>query len=319
MPSILTGRAATPVSAAADSSQTISNPIYIVGIVIICLLFLAAAVWLGRRYFLKRQRASQDSNDVGFLSVKGLVPETSMEEKGLQRSATQKTAFSRDQMNATIPMPERTLPPRRPGPGATREEIIEYHRQSGILPSSFAPAKPFAFVLNSSPTRSSFSSDENKRGSKIRNSIMSFAGGSNSGSNRQSVFSLMSTQTSSSDIQASQGLTRKVRQIFSPVLPDELLLTKVGEPLTIVQSFDDGWCVVGRENPFKNTQQTSLFKSASASEDANVELGCVPAWCFLKPVKGLRAERPMRSSSLGITVNMDGPASRNDLMSWSNF
>ncbi len=42
------------------------------------------------------------------------------------------------------------------------------------------------------------------------------------------------------------GATRKVRQVFDPVLPDEILV-KLGEQLTIVQSFDDGWCVVGRE------------------------------------------------------------------------
>lgn len=55
---------------------------------------------------------------------------------------------------------------------------------------------------------------------------------------------------------------------------------------------------------------------------SNVELGMVPAWCFLKQVKGLRAERPVRSSSLGVTVQMDGHSGetqRNDLISWSNF
>jgi hypothetical protein len=48
-------------------------------------------------------------------------------------------------------------------------------------------------------------------------------------------------------------------------------------------------------------------------------LGVVPAWCFLKPVKGLRAERPVRSTSLGITVQMDAGPARDSLVSWSNF
>ena len=53
-----------------------------------------------------------------------------------------------------------------------------------------------------------------------------------------------------------------------------------------------------------------------------VELGAVPAWAFLKPVKGLRAEQPMCVSSLRVTVNLDAPSSldpRDNVMSWSNF
>jgi hypothetical protein len=52
----------------------------------------------------------------------------------------------------------------------------------------------------------------------------------------------------------------------------------------------------------------------------NVELGMPPLGVFLKPVKGLRAERPIRSSSLGVTVQMDElDPERNDMISWSNF
>ena len=77
--------------------------------------------------------------------------------------------------------------------------------------------------------------------------------------------------------------------------------------MTVVQNFDDGWCIVGRDSMLK---------------PGDVELGAVPAWCFLKPVPGLRAERPMRVSSLGVTVNLDGPPTldpRDNVMSWSNF
>ncbi|OBZ72100.1 hypothetical protein A0H81_07741 [Grifola frondosa] len=73
------------------------------------------------------------------------------------------------------------------------------------------------------------------------------------------------------------------------------------------KSFDDGWCIVGRD---------------SMMNPGDAELGAAPAWCFLKPVKGLRAERPMRISSLGVTVNLDvGPGfeGRDNVMSWSNF
>ena len=129
------------------------------------------------------------------------------------------------------------------------------------------------------------------------------------------------SSVSSVDVHSTSGSTRKVRQLYEPVLPDEILIN-LGEQLTVVQSFDDGWCVVGRENSSFVHTAKSLFKTTPEPEN-NVELGVVPAWCFLKPVKGLRAERPVRSSSLGITVNLDAPgfgnSSRNDLASWSNF
>jgi hypothetical protein len=75
--------------------------------------------------------------------------------------------------------------------------------------------------------------------------------------------------------------------------------------LTVVNSFDDGWCVVGRDSVFK---------------PGEVELGAIPAWCFMKPVQGLRAERPMRTSSLGVTITVESESgARDDVMSWSNF
>lgn len=129
-------------------------------------------------------------------------------------------------------------------------------------------------------------------------------------------YSQLSLMSGTSTISTTSGTTRKVRQKFEPVLPDELL-PLLGERLTVVRSFDDGWCVVGRENSTFVHSAKSLFKSQEPGE--KVEIGVVPAWCFLKPVKGLRAERPIRSTSLGVTVNMDGPSSRNELISWSNF
>lgn len=127
------------------------------------------------------------------------------------------------------------------------------------------------------------------------------------------------SNTSSFNSSITLGTLRKVRQLFDPVLPDELV-TRVGEQLTVVQSFDDGWCVVGRESGSLIQSAKSLFKTTSVAEP-DVEMGVVPAWCFLKPVKGLRAERPVRSSSLGITVNINAPSlsDRGNLVSWSNF
>lgn len=121
------------------------------------------------------------------------------------------------------------------------------------------------------------------------------------------------------DSNPTTGTARKVRQVFDPVLPDEILIA-MGEQLTVVQSFDDGWCLAGRQNSTFVSNAKSLFRQNVAPE-SDVELGVVPAWCFLKPAPGLRAERPVRSTSLGITVQMSGPgfSSRDEINSWSNF
>lgn len=216
-------------------------------------------------------------------------------------------------------MPERTLAPR------SREEIMNYHRQSGNFPKPFAfavggPSSPDPGLLTA-PDRSSSAphspttptGSEGGRGvSWVRQSFMSTFS--------MNRYSVASSADGSSIAEPTTGSTRKVRQLFTPVLPDELLLTQLGEQLTVIQSFDDGWCIVGRDNHSSFLQKTSLFGKNEPAADPNVELGCVPAWCFLKPVKGLRAERPMRSTSLGVTVQVDAPsAPRDQMISWSNF
>jgi len=286
--------------------SSISNPIYIAGIVVAVVIVLGISTWLGLRVFKKRAAAKRESKmGAAFLSVKGLVRDDDpVDEKdgSWQPFTTQSKGFSRNMINSTIILPEKA---RIPPPAVSRENIIAQHRESGAFPTPFAP-KPFAFALGvASPRNSTLEPD---RSSKSRNSFMSFT----SSQNRFSVMSGSSVATSTS------GTARKIRQLFDPVLPDELL-TKLGEHLTVVQSFDDGWCIVGRENASLVHTAKSLFKSTPEPE-SNVELGVVPAWCFLKPVKGLRAERPMRVSSLGVTIKLDAPgSSRNDLVSWSNF
>jgi len=198
-------------------------------------------------------------------------------EKGVHQLTN---GFSRHMIDSTVILPEKALLHPRP---FTRTPA-----------SSTSTPSPGALL----PNLNSWELPQS------RNSFMS------SKSYRFSSMSGLSTSSTSS------GTTRKVRQKFEPVLPDELL-PLLGERLTVVQSFDDGWCVVGRESSTFVHTAKSLFKSQEPG--ANIEIGVVPAWCFLKPVKGLRAERPIRSSSLGVTVNMEGPSSRNDMISWSNF
>lgn len=310
-------RRATP----SDSTGGL-QPIYIVGIAIAGSVLLGVAVWLSLRH-IRSRRAREREEKLGsaFLSVRGIVKDGNSPESGLDEKYSERPVhaggFSRTQMNAGIPMPERALAPR------SREEIVEYHRQSGNFPKPFAfagaadhdhLAPPSRFGSRSnSPVSAAGGSDA--RGSWVRYSFMS------SVSSIGNRYSVISSATSSFGAEPTTGTSRKVKQFFSPVLPDELLLTKLGEQLTVVQSFDDGWCVVGRENASSFMQKTSLFGNAAQEENNNnVELGVVPAWCFLKPVKGLRAERPVRSTSLGITVQVNAdPASRDNLVSWSNF
>ncbi|KAF8899958.1 hypothetical protein CPB84DRAFT_1680794 [Gymnopilus junonius] len=286
-----------------SSNSSIDPGTIIAGAVVAAAIVVGVAIWMGLRLYRKRMAAKREAErGAAFLSIKGVVRddvEGNDEKNGsLQRSVTRGGGFSRNNLDSSIVLPEKAL-----NPPASRQSIIEYHRQSGSFP------KPFSFALGAGSPRNSAADMEN---SKPRNSWMSFSSGS------QSRFSVMSG-TSSFDVTTTSGTTRKVRQTFDPVLPDELLI-HAGEQLTLVQSFDDGWCVVGREGSLLVHTAKSLFKPTSQPED-NIELGVVPAWCFLKSVKGLRAERPIRSSSLGITVNLDAPASssRGELLSWSNF
>ncbi|TFK40285.1 hypothetical protein BDQ12DRAFT_490822 [Crucibulum laeve] len=288
-----------------DSDSSPLNPIYIAGFAVVGAIVLGVAIWLALRFHRKRAAAKrEETRGAAFLSVRGLVKEGEKDENEHSPSLSPNAvnAFSRNQINPGIVLPDKVLTRQ------TRDEIMNFHRQSGTFP------KPFSFALSAgspSPRASTLEpGSAMDRSSMFRNSFMS--------GSSFSRFSVMSTN-SSVDSNPTTGTTRKVRQLFSPVLPDELLLTRTGEQLTVVQSFDDGWCVVGRESATIVHTAKSLFKPAG--EESNVELGVVPAWCFLKPVKGLRAERPVRSTSLGITVQMDAPgySSRNELVSWSNF
>ena len=195
--------------------------------------------------------------------------------------------FSRAHVGAQgVVMPSRALT----RPNATKQEIVDYHANEGNLPRPFAP---FSFALQAGNTPSV--GKRNSTASVLtvsRDSFLSIG----SHSNRFSIASTISS--------LSQSNRRRVKQLFDPVLPDELVVS-LGERLTITQSFDDGWCIVGRPGMLNKD---------------DIELGAVPAWCFLKPVKGLRAERPMRIGSLGVTVQLDAPnPGREQIISWSNF
>ncbi|GBE88347.1 hypothetical protein BKA93DRAFT_830012 [Sparassis latifolia] len=264
-----------------SNSSTLS-PTMIAGIVVAAVLVAGCAIWLSIYTYRRRSAAKrEDAIGASFLAVRGLVRED--EEKGVFPDLEiQGATFSRNRLTPSIVMPEKVVL----RAGASRDEIIRHHATEGTLPRPFAPFAAGADGGRNSMRPASTASFLTIDSSSYRTSIMS--------SRPTSVASFASSDATHK---------RKVRQLFNPALPDELVVS-LGERLSVIQSYDDGWCIVGRD---------SLMKKGEA------ELGAVPAWCFLKPVKGLRAERPIRTSSLGVTVVMEGPGSREDVISWSNF
>ena len=122
---------------------------------------------------------------------------------------------------------------------------------------------------------------------------------------------------------------RVVVQTFQPLLPDELGL-RIGEQLGVLRHFDDLWCIVTRETPRSNPG----VGGAPGLNSGVLEIGACPEWVFesQRPTEGFI--RPMRSSSLGVTVSMRMPATspvpepaapfkplatREEVISWSNF
>ncbi|KAN0120740.1 hypothetical protein V8E52_004009 [Russula decolorans] len=280
-----------------DDGSDPSNPVtpeVIAGIVFACSIILGVCLWLGIRYYRMRTRQPSD------IIVKGVLSEG--DEKAIPRINVKGPPgqFSRDQLTASIILPNQQII----RPDATKDEIMRYHMGSGTMTrpfsaaaSTLAPPTSPKFPSSSRPISVvSFQSAAGGNLSPRRTSFFSF------GNRRSSVASSVSNVSSMFGVEG-----RKVRQLFSPVLPDELVLS-LSEKVTLVKAFDDGWCIVGRDSFIK---------------PGEVEMGAVPAWCFVKPVKGLKASRPMRTSSLGVTVEIDaaGPgfSSREEVISWSNF
>jgi hypothetical protein len=122
---------------------------------------------------------------------------------------------------------------------------------------------------------------------------------------------------------------RRVTQTFRPLLPDELGL-RIGEQLGVLRHYDDQWCIIARD-----TSSSNPGVGAPPGLNGGVfEIGACPVWVFesQQPPDGFT--RPMRSSSLGITVSMRVPApapmpdattslkpwaTREEVISWSNF
>lgn len=286
-----------------DSSDSNAvTPVVIAGLALAGAVILGLCLWLGIRTYRKRSGKSPADSTTSWSGEKG-ISQPSIAVTGVPNP------FSRDHLTASVVLPHKNVLP----PNATKDEILQYHIASGTMTRPFLMAPSLSTTLAPPPPLSptgatarpistvSFVSAAGRSPSPRRTSFFGFGGGGGGANRPISVASTFSTVSS-----VFGGAGRKVRQLFSPVLPDELVLS-LGEKVMVINSFDDGWCIVGRD---------SLLKPGE------VEMGAVPSWCFVKPVKGLKASRPMRTTSLGVTVEMEsGPgfSSREELISWSNF
>ena len=247
----------------------------------------------------------------------------------------------------------------------TENEILDYHLSQGTVPLAFAPiavgqmaqgVRSSTLSLNGSVTASvlGYAEMEPKRDSKASN--ISFLWPKLSpgpaapksptivGSPRHSRFSSLSasirfpgssppTSPARSIFTFGKKHERQISQLpqptsdnqqtvkiakFSPLLPDELVLRQ-GETVTVVETFDDEWCIVARLNL------------------GMLEVGAVPNFVFgLKEGEDetFATMRPMRSTSLGVTVDLRVIAAlesggsgkhwveatyRDSVISWSNF
>lgn len=238
----------------------------------------------------------------------------------------------------------------------TENELIDYHLNGGTMPVAFAPLilsppgspnsarHPSVTIQQASiVTVPRLSPGPKAQRPQSNSSPGHFRLGSFSASIRHSLTSLQVPSPTKSIFNF--GVTRKpfrtpsslppaspdnqrtiVVTTFSPLLPDELVLKPgVQEKVTVLQTYDDGWCIVARTNL------------------GVLEVGAVPEWVFglADGEDEMFAMRPMRSTSLGVTVDLRvvdaGPVAgdrgearfswalatmtdeRASVISWSNF
>ncbi|KAF9223840.1 hypothetical protein BS17DRAFT_781298 [Gyrodon lividus] len=292
-----------------------NTAIYIAGFSITGLVVFGLSLWLLIHYQRRRTSRKRCENRGGaFLHVRGVVRPMMAEANPLSTSIPD--SFSRDRLTPSIVMPERALARKPTSPGSSGKAPVA--SQPGPSPPSSPSPRPH-------PRPNASSSSPRPRAMSILNPAHPRHSRSSSGFSGQGQLrfppGLHSRESSLSSTSSSQA--RPVRQLFEPVLPDELSLARSGEYLTLFHSFDDGWCLVARDT--SHSSRSSLFSSSRLSARVksngnNLELGLVPAWVFVKPMKGLTVARPVRSASVNALQAVQGDApSRDAVISWSNF
>ena len=136
--------------------------------------------------------------------------------------------FSREQMTESVILPEKAVIRTNSPGGDAKKEILDHYAAQGTLPRPFAPFMGSADRLSVGPPAASSSSEKanNRQSTASWISIPrnSFLAPSSHRSSIASIGSVISKSSSSAD-------KRKIRQVFNPVLPDELVVS-LGENLT---------------------------------------------------------------------------------------
>lgn len=124
---------------------------------------------------------------------------------------------------------------------------------------------------------------------------------------------------------------KKALQGFEPLLPDEIPV-KVGDTLSLLQTFDDGWCVCAVEVEVDGEIESGhTLAPPWGPQRKEVKMGCIPLWVFERKSKTPGDHmRSMRSTSLAVTIELApaggteaagraAPWEREPIISWSNF
>lgn len=286
-------------SADASGVFPISRVTYIVGFTLAGLLAAASIIWLALRFFRRKLQATRaEERGTSFLNVRGVVRETN---EPVSQFLGQSPA---------VVFPQKVVIS-RPAPLARPSR--HDHVSSSEVPAGCAAPLPRPRALS------------NLNPSHVRHSGSSSVSSGNPRLSPRPPPGLRPSHSRESSGSSASPQARPVRQFFQPVLPDELPLSRVGEQLHVLKSFDDGWCLVAQNNFQRSRSSLSIFNPSRLSARVessgdNVQLGFVPAWVFIKPTKGLRVERPIRISSAGgLQAGLDTDDLRNSVISWSNF
>ncbi|KAH7928227.1 hypothetical protein BV22DRAFT_1044751 [Leucogyrophana mollusca] len=269
---------------------------YIIGFAIAGLLLSAIAFWITLRVYRRRVLAKRSVQlDGVFHSVSSLVEVEKAKENHVSQNQTPYTSapiFSRANLTPSVVFPEKvvTRTPRSPVP-----PISDFKEKSA---DSACSSQSSSITI---PPQTRHHSRRSSGFSAYFDDCISSPPGLHDPPPQQHFQST-----------TSQMHYVTVRQLFEPRLPDELSLTRLGDHLIILQSFDDGWCIVSRA-----TGRNSLMSPASGTPDA-VELGLVPAWVFSKPINCRGVDRPVRSTSTN-ALHAYEPGSRKTVISWSNY
>ncbi|KAF8551389.1 hypothetical protein OG21DRAFT_290433 [Imleria badia] len=219
-------------------------------------------------------------------------------------SLTSIPPFSRNRITASIIMPEKSIT-RKPYPYGSSNKAVVSSELTPFLPSStlspHAPPRPRAIsILDPAHPRPSRSS----------------SGFSSYTQYRLSPLARLSSRLSLTNF-ASPSQARPVHQPFEPTLSDELHV-RCGEYLSVLRSFDDGWCVVARDT--SRPSRVSPVSAGMKNNGDNVDIGVVPGWVLAKPLDGVASRRTFRCTSLNALRFGPNPVyTREGVISWAHF